>query len=173
MSARSARLLRRQVTRILEQCKVKGPAVPVAKIARQLGAEIRFVPYEGELAGMFARYSDGKAVIGINSKLPKSRQRYTIAHELGHFVLHDLDMHIDRDFRTPGKDKDVDKINEELETEANRFAAELLMPYDMLMPELEQHGIDMEHLDEVGTLAKRYDVSTQAMMRRIASLIPF
>lgn len=169
--ARSSRVLRRQVTRILEKCEVTGPAVPVEKIARSLGAELRFLPYDGELAGMLARNVGAKPVIGINSRHSKARQRFTIAHELGHLTLHDINVHIDRDFRVMNRDSMSSTATNPLEIEANRFAAELLMPYDMVLAEFDEQGVDMEHLDEVSRLAKRYGVSVQAMMHRIANIL--
>lgn len=168
MSPRSSRVLRREATRLLERSGVTAPAVPVDRIAREVGAEVKFLPYEGELAGMLAR-SGGSPVIGVNSLHHRNRQRFTIAHELGHLLLHDLDVHIDRDFRVRHRDATSATATDPLEVEANRFAAELLMPYSMLAEDLGDAGIDMERMDDVGPLAKRYGVSLQAMMHRIAN----
>lgn len=168
MSPRSSRVLRREVTRLLERCGVTAPAVPVDRIAKQIGVEVRFLPYEGELAGMLAR-SGGSPVIGVNSLHHRNRQRFTIAHELGHFLLHDLDVHIDRDFRVRHRDAISSSATDPIEVEANRFAAELLMPYAMLADDLGDAGIDVERMEDVGPLAKRYGVSIQAMTHRISN----
>jgi len=168
MSPRSSRVLRREATRLLDRCRVIAPAVPVDRIAKQVGAEVRFLPYEGELAGMLAR-SGGNPVIGVNSLHHRNRQRFTIAHELGHLLLHDLDVHFDRDFRVRHRDATSSTATDPIEVEANRFAAELLMPYAMLAEDLGDAGIDVERMDDVGPLAKRYGVSVQAMMHRIAN----
>jgi Zn-dependent peptidase ImmA (M78 family) len=58
------------------------------------------------------------------------------------------------------------------EIEANRFAAELLMPYSMLQADLAEHAIDPEDEAEFERLAKRYRVSVQAMTHRIAHVMP-
>lgn len=168
MSPRSSRVLRREATRLLDRYGVIAPAVPVDRIAKQVGAEVRFLPYKGELAGMLAR-SGGYPVIGVNSLHHRNRQRFTIAHELGHLLLHDLDVHIDRDFRVRHRDTTSSTATDPIEVEANRFAAELLMPYAMLAEDLGDAGIDVERMDDVGPLAKRYGVSVQAMMHRIAN----
>ena len=169
MSPRSSRVLRREATKLLDRCGVTAPAVPVDRIAKQIGAELKFLAYEGELAGMLAR-SGGSPVIGVNSLHHRNRQRFTIAHELGHLLLHDLDVHIDRDFRVRHRDATSATATDPLEVEANRFAAELLMPYVMLMEELGDAGIDVERMDDVVPLAKRYGVSVQAMTHRISHL---
>jgi Zn-dependent peptidase ImmA (M78 family) len=170
VSARSSRLLRRYASRILERHGVTHPPVPVERIAKELGVQLRFVPYEGELAGMLARHSGSEPIIGVNSKHPRARQRFTIAHELGHLILHDVEMHIDRDFKVMRRNATSSLAQDPLEIEANRFAAELLMPYDMLLEDVEATGVDMEHLAEAGALAKKYGVSAQAMMHRLANL---
>lgn len=170
MTARSSRILRRQAVQLLDRFEVTAPAVPVDRIARGLGADLRFLAYDGELAGMLARNAGARPIIGVNSRHSKARQRFTIAHELGHLILHEVDVHIDRDFRVMRRDGNSSTASDPLEIEANRFAAELLMPYDMMAAEFTDHGVDMEHMEEVGRLARRYGVSVQAMMHRIANL---
>ena len=63
-----------------------------------------------------------KATIFINSQRPDERKLFTLAHEIGHFLLghNGTNFRIDRDIHS--KNKDV------YETEANFFAAALLMP---------------------------------------------
>lgn len=169
MAARSSRVLRREVTKLMDRFDVTRPAVPVDRIAKGLGADVRFLPYEGELAGMLARTESG-AVIGVNSLHHRNRQRFTIAHEIAHLLLHDLDVHFDRNFRVRHRDATSATATDPLEIEANRFAAELLMPYAMIQSDLDEAGIDVERLENVAPLAKRYGVSVQAMMHRIANL---
>ena len=96
--AKSVAQIRREAQRVLDQLKIKRPPVPVEKIAAALGAKIKYAPYEGEIAGMLAR-GNGEVVIGVNSLHHPNRQRFTIAHELGHLLLHNEDVHIDRALR--------------------------------------------------------------------------
>ena len=56
------------------------------------------------------------------------------------------------------------------EIEANRFAAELLMPYDMIMADLMESDLDIEDEVALRDLAERYGVSLQAMTLRIRSV---
>lgn len=60
--------------------------------------------------------------IGINQNHHINRQRFTLAHELGHYSLGHKERAYTEYVQTPGKERS------NLETEANEFAAELLMP---------------------------------------------
>ncbi|GLS37300.1 hypothetical protein GCM10010869_28930 [Mesorhizobium tianshanense] len=56
------------------------------------------------------------------------------------------------------------------EIEANTFAAELLMPTDLLMAALDGHSVDLEDDAAIGSLAKRFRVSEAAIRYRLSSL---
>jgi Zn-dependent peptidase ImmA (M78 family) len=170
--ARTAQTLRPIAEQLLKQCKVKTPPVPVDEIARFLGAEIRYSPFEGELAGMLVRGDEGQIVIGVNSLHHPNRQRFTIAHECAHLRLHEgIKVHIDRTFRVNKRDERSAQATDPDEIEANRFAAELLMPHDMIMSDLVDHEIDMENEEQLKSLANRYQVSVQALTLRVNNLL--
>jgi Zn-dependent peptidase ImmA (M78 family) len=57
------------------------------------------------------------------------------------------------------------------EIEANRFAAELLMPYNMVLADLKKRPIDVENEEAIRELAQKYQVSVQAMTHRITNLL--
>ena len=57
------------------------------------------------------------------------------------------------------------------EIEANRFAAELLMPFDMIMSDLKERGFDVEDEQELKELAHKYQVSVQALTLRITNIL--
>ena len=171
--ARTSKSIRREAKKILQECKVKNPPVPVERIAETLGAQIRYSPFDSdsELAGMLIR-SDGGTVIGVNSMHHVNRQRFTIAHECGHLLLHKgRDVHIDRSFRVNRRDEVSSQAIDPDEIEANRFAAELLMPFDMFMKDLREYDIDIEDGEELKELAERYQVSVQALTHRITNLL--
>ena len=116
---------------ILERCAVVGPRVPVRSLMEDQGIVIRAGDL-GEVSGLIARRGD-ECVVGVNRRQAKVRQRFTLAHEFGHFHLHsDKQSHSDRDFTIKYRDDlsreaiDVDEI------EANFFAASLLMPQRFL-----------------------------------------
>ena len=76
-----------RVQEILTQFGVRTPPVPVDRIAKGLGAQLRFSPLDPELAGMIY-VSENTPIIGVNSLQHPNRQRFTIAHEIAHLELH-------------------------------------------------------------------------------------
>lgn len=139
---------------ILKQAGITVPPVDVTKVAELFSIPV--IPYPDfpeDISGTIVRLDDnGKAVIGINQKHAAVRQRFTVAHELGHYLCG----HDDRTIVDDRLDKDSPK-----ETEANRFAAELLMPRDLLVVDLKKGRFD------IPALAQRYQVSEQAMSVRL------
>ena len=157
--------IRHRVDNLLRQNRVTKPPVPVERIAERLRLDIRYAPLNGELSGALIR-NEGEVYIGVNSLQSKSRKRFTIAHELGHFVLHE-GIHVDRDFRINWRDGNSSKAVNPEEMEANRFAAELLMPTDLLVRDIESlRRVDRPALE---LLAKRYQVSSHAMRIRLGN----
>ena len=169
---RTGEELRPLAERLLKKAGVSKPPVPVDAIAESLGATVRYSPFRGELAGMLIRDDDGsRIVIGVNSLNHVNRQRFTVAHECGHLLLHKgKPAYIDRSFRINRRDGVSSQATNVEEIEANRFAAELLMPYDMIMDDLIEYQPDIEDEDELRELADRYAVSLQAFTFRIRSV---
>jgi len=139
----------------------------VEEIAEGLGLEIRYAPFDGDLSGALVR-SKRETYIGVNSSDHPNRQRFTIAHELGHFVLHrGISIHVDKDFRVNLRDGASSKGVDRDEMEANRFAAELLMPTRFIVRDLDQlRDANQAALDSV---ARRYKVSPHAMKIRLGN----
>ena len=172
--ARTSVELRPVAERLLSDEGINRPPVPVEAIAKSLGASVRYSPFQGELAGMLLRHDDWRGVvIGVNSLDHRNRQRFTIAHECGHLRLHKgKRAYVDRSlFRVNARDGVSSQATDPEEIEANRFAAELLMPYEMIMGDLMRHQPDIEDERALRDLAKRYEVSVQAMTLRISSVV--
>ena len=158
---------------LLADVGVNRPPVPVKLIAESLGATVRYAPFNGELAGMLIRDDvERGVVIGINSLHHPNRQRFTIAHECGHLQLHEGQRaFVDRSpFRINRRDELSSQATDAEEIEANRFAAELLMPYKMIMDDVQGSDLDIDDEAAVRELANRYGVSLQAMTLRIRSV---
>ncbi|MCY4427675.1 MAG: ImmA/IrrE family metallo-endopeptidase [Halieaceae bacterium] len=173
LKARSGRELRPLVESLLEAERVEKPPVPVERIARLLGAEVRYLPFEGELAGMLIRDEAGRGiVIGVNSLHHLNRRRFTIAHECGHLQLHKGQRaYVDRSpLRINRRDEVSSQAMNVEEIEANRFAAELLMPYDMIVEDLMGVALDIEDEGALKELGDRYRVSIQALTLRLRSV---
>ena len=67
-------------------------------------------------------------MIGVNEDHHSNRQRFSIAHEIAHFVLHHGDTYIDKGYRVHFRDLESGSGTKREEMEANAFAAALLMP---------------------------------------------
>ena len=83
-------LAKRQAAELLRRARIRKAPIPVEKIAALLNAEIVLQPFSGETSGVVYRNKDGTAIIGVNSSHPIQRQRFTIAHEIGHHVQNQL-----------------------------------------------------------------------------------
>lgn len=158
------------VSKLLRDGEIRQPPIPVDRVARNLGLRVRHVPFEGEISGSLIR--QGKdALVGVNSMHHENRQRFTLAHEMGHFLLHKGDRVIlDRSFRVNLRDTNGKNTEDPEEVEANLFAAELLMPEEFLVNSLRDKKIDIEEDDIIEALANDYKVSPQAMTYRLVNL---
>ena len=163
-------LARRHAVGLLRRGRIRRAPVPVEKLAALLGAEIVLQPFSGEISGIVYRNKDGSAVIGVNSRHPIQRQRFTIAHEIGHLLLHtDENLHVDKNFPIGLRSEVSGQSVNENEIEANQFAAALLMPPDLMAEDIKPF-IGKDVLVAIRKLAMRYKVSEQAMSIRLSSL---
>jgi Zn-dependent peptidase ImmA (M78 family) len=154
---------------ILEQVGIDGPPVPVERVATTLGAQLTYEPFEGDVSGLLYRSDEG-ALIGVNSTQAATRQRFTIAHEIGHLVMHrGKPMYVDRFVRVNWRNG----VSDQQEIEANAFAAELLMPRAFVKDALARTlaGGQVLSAEVVAQrLAKSFHVSPEAMTYRLANL---
>lgn len=158
------------VDRLLEKNNVSGPPVPVEKIAKAEGLIVTKKHLDHDTAGFLLR-SAGAKYIGVNQAQAATRQRFTIAHELGHALLHDgEELHIDKDFRINFRDVSSSLATNIEEIESNTFAAWLLMPSKFLIKQITSEHLDIDNGKEAEKLARRYQVSAQAMTYRLANL---
>lgn len=137
-----------------------------ANLARLPGLNI---PTDAELSGLLVPDEKRIWVEAVEAARSPGRRRFTIAHELGHWLLH----HRARKRRTPiyCRPADVGATTRfqledaaRLERDANRFAASLLMPETLVRREAEALALS------VPALAKRFGVSGQAMQLRLERL---
>lgn len=159
----------RKAIAVLAESGVTELPVPVERIARAYGAQITYEPFKGEISGMLYRSSD-TTVIGVNSSHAPTRQRFTVAHEIGHLIMHKGErVIIDRFVRVNWRDGES---NPE-EIQANQFAAGMLMPRTLVHQEIERalsrYG-ELTPQDLVGLLAKRFEASAAAMQYRLINL---
>jgi Zn-dependent peptidase ImmA (M78 family) len=145
--------------------------VPVGQLCKQLDIEdIQTLDIEGFEGGLITDAERSRGIILVKEG-PRHRQRFTISHELGHFLI---PHHIPD---SPGRflcsradmqmltAKEADRRGR-MEVEANRFAALLLMPPPALRRALKAcKGPDLQHIPK---FARDFDVSKEAMARAYA-----
>lgn len=165
------KLISETATAMLNNAGITRPPVDVKELAEAQGALVVEEPNEEETSGFLFRAAGTPPVIGVNANHAPTRKRFTVAHELAHLLLHTQEgVHVDyavlkmRDSRaSEGSDED--------EIEANRFAAEILMPRDFLVADLAALGpICADDEKAIASLAKKYGVSPQAMAIRLSTL---
>ena len=158
----------KEARRILKEFNYSLP-VDVRQIIQTLGIEIVEEPMEDSMSGMMV-VKGSRAVIGINQSHHPNRQRFSLAHELGHYLLHRLQQTVFIDsstvfFRNGLSSEGTDFY----EIEANIFAAELLMPREAIYETVHQ---PLDAFDEraLARLAMQFGVSTQALTIRLTKL---
>jgi Zn-dependent peptidase ImmA (M78 family) len=167
--------IRREVADLLAGASISQPPVPVDRIAVSLGAQITYSNFNGEVSGLLVRRA-GSVVIGVHSEQAETRKRFTIAHEIGHLIMHEADdgeeVHVDKLFRVHLRSPASSTAEDVAEIEANAFAAALLMPEEMVREDVRKLTLDFEDPQDIQRLAERYGVSSQAMTFRLLNLFP-
>jgi len=154
----------RAAQELLTLGNVSNPPVQVEKLAAKCGVRVRGHRFgkDAPVSGFLLELETGP-VIGVNeSQFSKGRQRFTIAHELGHYLLRHHDhFHIDvASALAHGEAANYDWRDERA---ANEFAAELLMPAPMVVAAAKSGT-------GVAVLANRFKVSQEAMGFRLINL---
>lgn len=146
--------------------------IRVEEIAKRRGLTVLPYPLENEISGILV-IKDIGSTIGYNQHESRVRRRFTIAHELGHFELHqnESNLFVDKTFKVlfRGTSQDAES-NTQLEQEANVFAASILMPDDLVNEEVSKLEFDLGNEDSLKELAKRFEVSVTAMYYRMLNL---
>ena len=150
---------------IIKRYLITAP-VDVYGLADALGITIKEERLDDAVSGSLQK-EKGEFYITVNSEHSGNRKRFTIAHEIGHFILHDHligeGIYDNMAYRSDDNRKNPN-INQFHETEANRFAASILMP-EPLINDLRSRGIRT-----IPGLAAALGVSQQAMRIRMESI---
>lgn len=140
------------------------PPVDVYEIAQNNGLEIIEVKFPEEQADIsgFVTIQDGTGKLYVNLSDSPTRRRFTVAHELGHWRLHrdELRSNPQRSilFRIA-----IGKLNNDpIERDANVFAANLLVPLELLREHKSGRSVE--------ELAKLFNVSTEVIGYRLSLL---
>ncbi len=154
--------------------------VNVEALAAKLDIPIQRQHLDDDVSG-FLFVKDKKPIIFVNSSHHVNRQRFTVAHEIGHHQLHHLpsekseNLYVDRSFYRSNDSANKSGADAKMEKEANTFAAELLMPANLVRTYAKSAGIifgdpaKMPDID-VYRLAMAFAVSDMTMEIRCREL---
>lgn len=146
---------------ILTHADTRTPPVAIEKMAARCGVRLVARRLPPGLSGAIIELEDGP-VIAVNSDQFVGRQRFTIAHELGHHLLRHHDrFHID--LADPSAVGEPPGYNWRHEREANEFAAGVLMPAALVRRSVDETA-------DARALADTFEVSPLAMTYRLRNL---
>lgn len=155
--------------KLLDRFKQQAP-IDIEALIKAHNIAIRTQELEDSISGMLV-IKNGRVIIGVNENHHPNRQRFTLAHELGHFLLHrDVSsIFIDAStiFFRDGTSSDGSKAQE---IEANAFAGELLMPEKQIREAINSQPLDAFDEGAVRRLAAQFGVSAQALTIRLTRL---
>jgi len=166
----------RIVDSILNELKEKYPAlmkppVRIKSLIKKLNITCSEEEFGNSLSGV-AMVEKNRKLISVNKAHSKHRRRFTMAHELGHILLHE-DQSLSVDVRPVAflRDDSSSTGQDWREVEANYFAASLLMPKEEVESRLRKLCPSTDDEDElIKLLAKGFGVSPQAMGVRLGVL---
>lgn len=140
---------------VIRAAGVSGPPVPDGVIySLEPGLKVRVTPMPRGLSAVLMCDRKSQDTIWLASSQPPGRRRFSLWHEIGHYWLHAGTSYC-------GASTFLERA---LEREADRFAADVLMPRDWVERECISHGID------VARLARVFQVSLEAMKIRLSEL---
>lgn len=139
--------------RILKHFEILDPPVDVDWLAERLGTQVFYAPDLGCSGAVDPRTSPAR--IWVNASEAPVRQRFTLAHELGHLLLHPADVAF----------RDTTFVGGALEAQANGYAANIIIPLWMLRAVAPIYHYDIE------ALADLFKVSARPMEIRLNRLL--
>jgi Zn-dependent peptidase ImmA (M78 family) len=169
----TVQVARATAERLVARLGLHTPPIDVAQIAKSLGVGIVYGQLGPGVSGLLVSRNQS-ASIAVKSSDPPVRRRFTIAHEIGHFLLrHYLKrnelVHADENRQIVYRNPQASEGFDPLEVQANQFAASLLMPERLVREHAEKTAKPLSEKD-VKILASAFRVSEQAMTIRLSVL---
>lgn len=160
--------IKNTVTQLLDKYELTEEIpIPIVALCQQEGLRVLETDFtEPDIAGLILGRNNHYTIY-INRLDPAPRKRFTIAHELGHYLLHLQGQIYDKGFRdtraTLRTAFRYARHTSPYEKEANRFAAEILMP--------EKPMVEYSQLTDSVTMAQIFSVSAQALHIRLQEIL--
>jgi Zn-dependent peptidase ImmA (M78 family) len=137
---------------LLSDLKMDEPPIDVEQVARGCGLEVEYVH---KSKGFFGQLIRERRLIEVQDDVHSNRQRFTLAHEIGHYVLgHDPTW-------SAFEPRSIESPRQVNEKQAQIFASELLMPE----PQLKKYWAELNK--DYKSMARKFGVSEEAMFRRL------
>ena len=149
---------------VLKENFINNPPIDVYEIAKNEGLDIEIKDFGDEFNNISGYIKPELRKIFVNSRDSENRKKFTIAHELGHWILHKEKLESEPEkyavlYRIPlGRAQD-----DPIEQEANYFAANLLVPEEMLIARRDKKTED--------ELAREFHVSRDVIGYRLSDLM--
>jgi Zn-dependent peptidase ImmA (M78 family) len=165
--------LERRSEQILHDTDTFHVPIEIQALAHRLNITTEAASLGDNISGVLV-VEKGRVGIGYNSAHALVRQRFTIAHEIAHYVLHvkkngRSQLFIDQ-YVAFRRDDHPPTGNIRAESEANRFGAALLMPEGLIRQAIKKNALDLDDEEALSLLAKRFQVSPAAMTIRLIHL---
>ncbi|PIZ55628.1 hypothetical protein COY23_04550 [bacterium (Candidatus Torokbacteria) CG_4_10_14_0_2_um_filter_35_8] len=149
---------------LLKKYKIEEPIVPIFDIPEQEEVKINFIKMPDKLRDISGFFDPKKKIIFVNTQDCPNRQTFTVAHEFGHYILK----------HNPNKYGVLPRWagilgSSPVEREANFFAANLLVPDEMLKKAMDKYALDNSEVS-IALLAKMFGVSREVIKIRIKEL---
>ena len=127
---------------ILKSADFNGKAVDVVKLCNRSGFIVFQLKEDANVDGVIIgnKNNGSSNLIAYKRNLTEKQNRFIIAHELGHYFLHFDNSHFNKDGVFVYAYHSDNSLNKELESEADFFAASLLLPKDVFIDEVNKLG---------------------------------
>ena len=121
-----------EARKLLRDLGLSAPPIDPEFVAESIGVDVVYVKFEGETASKISGFYDvEEETIYINKEIGAGRKNFTIAHELGHHVMH-REYAASENYTVMPRNNHYEGEKPSEEKEADAFAAELLVPMTML-----------------------------------------
>ena len=163
-----------RVRNVLKETEMISIPIKIVAIANFYGVRVYEIPMDDDVSGMIIsdkeniKNFDTNKIIVVNANHAQTRKRFTVAHELGHYILQDQpqECYAHRD----------SGVYSESERDANSFASALLMPEEDVLDEIDRlksiYGNINNEMIEIN-IANKFNVSKKAADVRIKKIMQF
>lgn len=173
---------RREALRLIAKACPSELPVDLKKICDYELLPLRFIDIQEDNTGARLRQTRGEWFIEVDNdgtgeddfsqdKTKMRRQRFSVAHELGHYKFESHCDHVLQGALLSGHNPHADNYLRTREAQANDFATELLLPFSELKPLLNSLDFKNDFFQSVDDIANRFESSMTATLKRIASIL--